>query len=595
MKSYLSLKYKLFLILVAISIVPIALVSYSSQAFMFRSSTQYTESIASQYVQFMSQDLSRYLQELSQSFDTLFTNSEFQKYLETPSEDLATQANYTIDFRPILKTPLQFRNEIVGVLYLDQLGKVYFESYQKELNYQYPFQKDPIYSTVTQTLKPELSVPHSMDYVNGSHENVFSFIRPIINLRTGQIHSWLVIEIQEDKINSMLRASEYGKEGQLLLFHATKGTAVANMDMAPSMLRDFKNALDASPGGNKEFVFTSSGTKYEATHTDIPYGDWKLVWLVPLSSITRGVEQAYRLTILIAVVSLAAALIIAFPVMNVVLKPLFKLKGGLQSLGRGSYVPIKIQAGNDEIGFVIQSYNQMLRDLQQMEQEVYQSKIKEKERELLQLQAQINPHFLFNTLETIESYALKNNGEAVGDMVQSVSRMMRYNVRNDGGWAPLKEEIAYIRNFLTIHYYRNGMEVRANVDIDPAAQDIPLMKLSIQPFVENAIKYGWSPHKGPDEFCLNVQAELQEDALHLTMSDTGSGMDPVVLDKISAMIASKGEAADPFFQKHTGIYNVYRRFLLAYGEQFEFKITSQPGKGTVVEMWLPYRSPSGSN
>ncbi|MCY9670184.1 histidine kinase [Paenibacillus alginolyticus] len=583
----LSLKHKLFILLVSISILPITLVSYSSQYFMFRSSTEYTSSISTQYVEFLSQDISTYLQDLSQSFDDLFTNSDFQKYLDTPVDDLTSQANHIINFRPILKTPLQFRSEILGVLYLDQMGKVYFDSFQKGLNYGYPFQEDVLYNTFYQMDKPELTVPHAMNYTQISQDNVFSLVRPIINLNTGKIAAWFVIEIREDKIKKMLRGTKYGQEGHLLLYHDTIGTAVSNFQMDSSLLHDFKHSLDSELDHNKEFIFSSQNVKYEATYADIPYGDWKLVWMAPLSSMTKGAQQANHLTIFIAFISLAVALIIAYPVMRFVLLPLFKLKDGMKSLGRGAYVPIKIQHSNDEIGFLIKSYNQTLNELEIMEEEVYQSKIKEKERELLQLQAQINPHFVFNTLETIESYAIRNNGEAVGDMVQSVSRMMRYTVRNDGGWSPLKEEMAYIRNFLNIHYYRNGKDVMAKFDIDPALLDVPIMKLSIQPFVENAIKYGWSPNMSAEEFLLTVKVKIEGDFMRIMIQNTGTHIPSTVMDKLSTMILSKGEKLDPYFQKHTGIYNVYRRFLLAYGDSIEISITSLPIQGTLIDIRVP--------
>lgn len=88
---------------------------------------------------------------------------------------------------------------------------------------------------------------------------------------------------------------------------------------------------------------------------------------------------------------------------------------------------------------------------------------------------------------------MKNNGEAVEEMVQAVSRMMRYNVRNDNGWSPVREEIAYIRYFLRIHYYRNNRELPVRFAVAPEAMEILIIKLNIQPFVENAIKYGWIP------------------------------------------------------------------------------------------------------
>jgi two-component system sensor histidine kinase YesM len=589
MMDNLSLKYKLFILLVSISIIPIALVSYSTQYFMFRSSTNYTSSISSQYVEFLSQDISNYFLDLNQSFDQLFMNAYFQKYLETPSDDLITQADYINNFRPILRTPLQFRSEILGVLYLDQVGKIYFDSFQKGLNTDYSFDADELYRSIYQMKKPELTIPHTMSYTLISQEKVFSLVRPIINMNTGLNVAWFVIEIREDKIKSLLRGTEYGQEGFLFLYHDTKGEAVSNVNMDPALVQDFKRTIDLEPNLQNEFIFNSNNIQYEATYANLPYGDWKLVWMAPLSSITKGAQQAYQLTLLIAVVSLVVALIIAFPVMRFVLLPLYKLKDGIKSLGQGAYVPIQIQHGNDEIGFLIKSYNHTLHELQSMEEEVFNSKIREKERELLQLQAQINPHFLFNTLETIESYSIKNNGEAVGDMVQSVSRMMRYNVRNDGGWAPLKEEMDYIQNFLKIHYYRNGMDVSAKFDVDASSLNIPVMKLSIQPFVENAIKYGWSPNMSTEEFCVTVKVELMEEILYISIRDTGSGIPSEVMEKFNTLITFKGELIDAYFQLHTGIYNVYRRFMLAYGDQTDFKISTVSGLGTLIEIRVPYR------
>jgi sensor histidine kinase YesM len=353
------------------------------------------------------------------------------------------------------------------------------------------------------------------------------------------------------------------------------------------LLDDFRKSMDSISPDKNEFIFTSQGDKHEAAYRNLANSDWKLVWIATLSNITEGARQSTNWTLLIAFASLAISLIFSFPVMRIVLTPLYKLKTGMLSLGRGSYIPIPSPYNQDEFGFLIKSYNQMLNELQRMELEVFQSKIKEKERELLQLQAQINPHFLFNTLETIDSYATKNNSEAVGEMVQSVSRMMRYNVQNDGGWALLKDEIAYIRNFLQIHFYRNGKDVNVNFELDPSVLNVRIMKLSMQPFVENAIKYGWSPHMSDEAFTLTIKAEQREGFLLFGVLDTGTGISEEIMDKLTELIDSKTELVDPYFQKHTGIFNVFRRFLLAYGNQVTFKMTTSPDQGTCVQIKLP--------
>jgi len=585
--NHLSLKLKLFVLLIVLSIIPIFLVSTSSEYLMFRSSTSYSAQISSQYTQFVSREMSGYLQSLDQSFDNLFTSQSFQKYVSTPAAQLADQADYMIQFRPIVLNSLQFHPEVLGTLYLDRMGKIYFESYQKRLEPAYSFADDSLYGSLASFDSPELVAPHAMRYISNAKDRVFSYVRPITDINTGETMSWFVIEIREDKLTDMLGSGSKEAGGQLMLYHQPTGSTVSDEPVKPALVQNFLSSQASQPEKQNHFLFTSGGLEYEASYTQLPYTDWSLIWTAPLSRIREGVTQTYYLTLLIAMFSLAISLVIAFPVMGKILKPLYNLHKGMKFLGRGQYVPVPLTKRQDEIGFLIRSYNQTLDKLQTMEHEVYQSKMKEKERELLQLQAQINPHFLFNTLETVESYALRNNGDAVGDMVQSVSRMMRYTVRNDSGWASLKEEIDYIRNFLTIHHYRNGKDVRAEFEIDPEALNVPMMKLSIQPYIENAIKYGWSPSMGAEDFLVRVRVTCTENGLKVNIFNTGTGMSPDVLEKLLLMIESRGETNDPFFRQHTGIYNAYRRFIIVYGEQAHFHIDSTPDKGTSIEFRMP--------
>ncbi|WP_162487581.1 ATP-binding protein [Paenibacillus sp. LC231] len=124
--------------------------------------------------------------------------------------------------------------------------------------------------------------------------------------------------------------------------------------------------------------------------------------------------------------------------------------------------------------------------------------------------------------------------------------MLRFTIRNDDGWAPLREDLDYIRKFLTIHYYRNGRDVSARLDIDPAAMDVPVMKLSIQPYIENATKYVRSPNMTVDQIKLTVKVSLQENHLEVDIQDTGTGMPPDVLRRIRQLIAEQGESKDPY-------------------------------------------------
>lgn len=584
----LSLKYKLLILLVTTSLLPIMIVSYSSQYFLFHSGTEYSGSISTQYVQFLSREMSGYLMELDKLLSPIYVKSEFQKFINTPKDAIEEQAQLTASLRPFIQNILETKNELHGVLYMDALGKSSYFSYKNHFDFLYSMEDDPFYKTVPEYKRAELSPLHLAQYTLGQPSSIFSYVIPVVNFNAGkEITAWIIVEIQQEKINNMLQQDDMGLHSHLFLFNPSTNVAISDKKLEPHLAESFNQIVTSADQHQASFVYEIEAKKYQMTYHSLSSSEWKLVWIAPLNNINQGVQQASRLTMLIAATSLIISLFIAFPVMNKVLKPLFKLISSMRKLGRGAIETILIKPSNDEFGFLILSYNRMVNDLRTLEKEVYQAQLKEKERELLQLQAQINPHFLFNTLEAIDSYATENNGKAVNAMVQSVSKMMRYSVRNDGGWAPIKDEISYIHHFLNVHYYRHDRKVAVNIQMDSSCEQIQIMKLSIQPFLENAIKYGWSPAMRNNEFSLLVTINKTETDLQIEIRDTGIGIQDDILAKLNEMLANKGNSTDQFFNHHTGISNVCRRFFLAYGKDTSIRIQSNPGSGTIVNLSIP--------
>lgn len=582
-----SLKLKLLVVLAAISIIPVALASQAWYRVMLRSSIAHSENISSQYARFAAGNITSYLKSINQALDPLLTDASFQHYLKVPKEEIVTQAGLALQFRPQLQSLLKAYPELLGVMYLDQKGKVMHESYQKSIDYAYDFQADSLFGRLGSVRLPVLSGLFSTGYMLGAPEDGMALTRPVNNLLTGRTEAWLLVEIRADYMRRLLAQPREG-EGRLLLYHTGTGAAIMDQAEGSPLSGELRQAVARAAASGQEQTFTEGGMGYELVTQDLTFGDWRLVLVTPLEELTQGVRESQRWTLVIAGLSLLAGGIIAFPVMGLVTRPLTLLIRSMRAVRTKGYQPLDIRAGQDEIGYLIQSYNGMLADLEQMKHEVYESKLKEKERELLQLQAQINPHFLFNTLETIDSYAGRSNSAAVGDMVQSVARMMRYNVRQDGGWASLGEELAYIRHFLNIHRYRNGTGVVCQVDAEPGLLEAPVMKLSIQPFVENAVKYGWSPHMKPGEFVLYIGVGMEAGKLRITVENNGDSMSPEVWAKLKLLLAGNGEGGDDFFKSHTGIYNVFRRLYLAYGSGAGLSLTGGAGgKGTRVELLLP--------
>lgn len=582
----LKLSHKLFILLILFSLIPVTIVSYSSQLFNLRAATTYTNSISGQYIRFIANDVNHFLQSLDHSLNPLSIDNDFQKYVAASADQMQEQARLIHQFRPIMQLVLQSNPDVAGILYLDNLGKASFESYQKFMDYNFRFDQDPFYAKLAAIQTPLLSAPHKIPYWLGQPTEAFTFVKPVYQLQSGKITSWLLEEIPVDAIKQILARTKSADHLYLFLYHIPDGAVVSETSITPEITAEFTANL-ASPNhqNDKEGINESHGGKYQFISQSLIDANWKLVWAAPLDTLTEGARKTRNLTYIIAAAALALSLLIAFPVMRSVLLPLYRLRKGMNQLSLGKFMPIR-HHGSDEIGYLIHTYNKMLDDLLLMEKEVYQANLKEKEKELLQLQAQINPHFLFNTLETIDSFAFKSDKASVSQMIQNLSKMMRYNVRGDNGWSTLREEVDYTRRFLHIHSMRNHATSPFELRIDPGLESFPVMKLSIQPFVENALKYGCSPNR-ISEFKIRLIIEHAARGIRIQIEDNGSGMPVDTLEALREMTRNGGETPVAFMKSHTGIYNIYRRYYLVYGEEWSMELHSEPGSGTKIVIFIP--------
>ncbi|MFS0726709.1 cache domain-containing sensor histidine kinase [Paenibacillus sp. 1P07SE] len=586
-----TIRVRLFLLLLTAMLIPTLLVSSIAQYYMLRAGAVHSIDQSSQMMRYVANELDKQLLSMEQQLNGIVLDPEFQKYLAVPKTDIRSQAAAQISFRPLVDSFLRSNADAVGFLYLDKKDKVYFESLHNiSLQIDYPFAEDPVYQSIHEINRTVLLPPHEQAYTLLRTREVYSLVRPVYQFSTNQISAWIVIELAADSLYDAVQSVELAPSSRNVIYDAHTRkllTPGAWSDSLEPALLPLLPGID-TPSGS--FQLQAEGISYQAVYEPVRFSNWRLIGITPLEELMRASHQTQRLTWFVALAGLLIAGLIAFPIMDRVLRPLHRLKRGMRSLSRGSYVPIT-DYPKDEFGFLIETYNNMLNDLRRMEQEVYQSKLNEKEKELLQLQAQINPHFFFNTLQTIESYVETADSLAVEEIIQSVSRMMRYNVRNDGGWAPLSEEMDHIRDLLEIHRYRTDQAVQAELLMAPELAQMPVMKLSIQPFVENALKYGWLP--GNANFRITVLVQQAEDGVLIEIRDNGQGMSAETLQRLRAL--RPGGAADPaFFERHTGIRNVYRRLLLVYGEQFELTLSSRPHQGTTVRIRIPLRLPEGT-
>lgn len=239
--------------------------------------------------------------------------------------------------------------------------------------------------------------------------------------------------------------------------------------------------------------------------------------------------------------------------------------------------------GSDEIAVLDQQFNRMLGKLDQLIKTSYVQKLENKEAQLKNLQLQINPHFLYNTLETISSIAAVKQVFVVCDICGKLGEIFRYSLGKDyGEMVPLEQEMKHIKNYMFIQEIRHGnrLQVFYNIDVDAAHVYIP--RFILQPIVENAISHGLGNLTSVGT--LEISAFEKKDRLYIRIEDDGEGMDQ---EKVAEIVRFINTAKPVEGKKNIGIRNVNQRIKLACGEQYGIIIESTPYQGSRFTIQLP--------
>ncbi len=304
----------------------------------------------------------------------------------------------------------------------------------------------------------------------------------------------------------------------------------------------------------------------------IPYRD--------LALSTKGF--VYSMT-LIALMLFALTLILGLLISRGLTQPLNRLIATINRIGEGDMTARAPAVRQVELGEITRQFNRMLDNMDVLIEQSYVSRLKEKESQLISLQMQINPHFLYNTLEAIKWKAAatqsRQDRDEVGEMITSLSAMLRYSFREMEREVPLREEIRQARHYLSLQSVRFPEKFRAFFMIGDDVEEAPVPKLILQPLIENAILHGFEDWEKGGVIILYAQRDQGE--LRLSVYDNGRGMPEDF--PYEALDTLRGGRISQF----VGLRNVNERLMLKYGRNHALTIRSVPGKYTKVVIRIP--------
>ena len=204
------------------------------------------------------------------------------------------------------------------------------------------------------------------------------------------------------------------------------------------------------------------------------------------------------------------------------------------------------------------------------------------EAEIKALEAQINPHFLYNTLDTINWMAIDKEDYDISNAISSLAQILRYAIKNSNAMVEIRQELEWLKNYVFLQQIRLKNSFRYEVNADPEILDCKIHKLILQPFIENAIVHGFDGVAR--EHFLSIRLEPQKDDICITIKDNGKGIEPSLVDEINCKMFRSMDRGS-----HIGMENVISRLRMYYGEEANVKVSSIMGEETEVILLLPRR------
>ncbi len=344
------------------------------------------------------------------------------------------------------------------------------------------------------------------------------------------------------------------------------------------MLRSVKESL---PKDDKEQVATELiGEIHTAFYAPIPgSNDWFLCTVVDNNKLYEDTQILTSSLILFWILMLIMGILSAFFVSQRITKRITTLSNAMDEVQKGNFHERLTMKGKDEISQMTGHFNDMVENIRVLMDEVVITQKEKRQRELQVLQAQINPHFLYNTLDTIQWKALEYEAHDLSDLILSLASFFRISLSKGEEKITLEREIEHVRNYLEVQQYRYSELLDYEIYVDESIKDVMIPKIIIQPLVENAIYHGIKPKLEKGKIIITV--EKIEGDVRIQVKDDGVGIEE---EKRKTLMEN---ISDEKFKGSYGLYNVHQRILLYYGAEYGITMESTYLKGAIVSISLP--------
>ncbi|WP_319560554.1 sensor histidine kinase [Marispirochaeta sp.] len=485
---------------------------------------------------------------------------------------------------------IQARDDISEILIFPPDGSVIASDPEMEINPWTDFTERPWYiEAVAAGGRIVVSGSYVQNLVKGQYSWVVSLSRQIIDADSGKELGVLLVDLKFNRIQELCQSMVIGKKGYNFVideqgnyvFHPTQQLVYSDLKREP-----IDRILDLT--GYGERITYSDGERYFMVDTS-PLTGWHMVSVLRSDEI---ITEWSNVQIGYAIIGLVLFLIVGIATNSVTLgitKPIRQLQNTMKSVDTGDFQLVGRIRATEEIRELAREYDIMVSRIRELMQENIREQELKRKSDLKALQAQINPHFLYNTLDSIIWMGEMKQHSEVVLMTSALSKLFRISISKGRELISIKDEIDHVQSYLTIEDMRYRNKFDYIIDVEPALYEFEILKITLQPLVENAIYHGIKEIDGRGR--ISIKGEKRDDTIVFTVQDNGRGMEAEKLRLLNSALK------DPFQEqgRHArggmgvGIRNVHARLMLYFGEDYGLSCESRRGEGTTITILFPAR------
>ncbi|GGG78747.1 cache domain-containing sensor histidine kinase [Paenibacillus radicis (ex Gao et al. 2016)] len=574
----LNMQQKLLIVFLFLVCLPVVMVSYASSYYYSRSIKDNTIAYATETTTKMLLRLDDYVTDLYNMSAMPLYNKEFLEMLADPNIELQkSKSIYTY-----IENLNKIKPETMSVYVFDNYGRVYYNIKSLSTRNNLDEIKD-VWAQIAArgSGRPQLVSTKEISTYQDSYY-AFSVIRQLKQTTDMSPIGYIVFDTNITAINRQMQDFDQVTKGKTILVDESNMVVFDSEGKLTTKNLSNDESLRLAAADRGSFPIEVEGKSYICTYAKSSLTNWKMFVYIPVEEATRQAAVTRNITLITTGVFVTIALLFAIAISYALTRPLIKIKTLMQEVQTGNLDVSFNQKYRDEVGMLGRHFNIMVNRVRELLEEVKWTQSRKKEAEYAALQSQINPHFIYNTLETIRMKAEMNDDEEVADMTFTLGKLLRYGVNHEEQRVTVGQELGHLNNYMLLQNTRFANKFQLINDIPAADYDIPCIKLMFQPIVENAVHYAFKNRLGEGMIRLSVLHEGED--VVFTVEDNGSGMDAQRLKAIRDHMAGTRELPPG---KGIGLRNVNDRIKLQYGELYGLHLESSESKGTRVMIRLP--------